>query len=183
MKEPVTNFDIDYKPLNASNAAIVREGDSTMETTVGVRIYSSTADTAKLGQDFNLLSNFVVFRPGEAQASIPVRMLANPLWTDMLSFVLELYPTGGDRWRKKEVTITPDYSKLTVHIVDHRFRGPFFPALPRITSTQPRGGVTAGQEDASSVFPLDCITVSVTHHKQITSSSLECDPSITSDRR
>lgn len=151
-----------------------------METTVGVHIYSPAADTAHLGRDFDLLSDFVVFRPGEAQASIPVRILATQLWTNTLSFVLELRPTGSDRWVKKEVTIAPDYSKLTVHIVDRQFRGPFFPALPRISSTRPPGGVTADQEDASSLFPLDCITVSVVHHKQITMSCLECAPSIAS---
>lgn len=151
-----------------------------METTVGVHIYSPAADTARVGRDFNLLSDFVVFRPGEVQASIPVRILATQQWTPTLSFVLELYPTVDNRWAKKEVTIDPDYSKLTVHIVDRQFRGPFFPALPRISSTQSPGGVTTGQVDASSLFPLDCITVSVVHHKQITMSCLECEPSIVS---
>lgn len=166
-EEPVTNFDVDYEPLNA---AIVREGDNTMNTTVGVRIYSPTLNTARPGTDFKLLSDVVVFRPGEVQASIPVRILATPMiWTEVLTFVLEIWPTGGGRWAKKETTINPDYSKLTVHIEDRRMRGPFFPALPVISSRKPDSLDLEDHQEGvlSALFPLICVTVSASHNKQI----------------
>ena len=157
--EPVTNFDVDHEALNA---VIVREGDNTMETMVGVRIYSPTANTAHLGQDFKLVSDVVVFRPGQVNAAIPVRVLATPAkWTVMLSFVLELQPTGGERWAKKETAIDPDNSKLTVRIDDRQMRGPFFPALPVINSSKGESFDQDQEEGVlSALFPLICRTVS-----------------------
>lgn len=165
--EPVTNFDIDNEPLTAT---IMREGDNTMETTVGVRIYSPTTNTAHLGQHFKLLSDVVVFRPGEVQASIPVRILATPtIWSKVLLFELELWPTEGNRWATRESTINPEYSKLRVHIKDRRFRGPFFPALPVISSTKHESYEDDNHQEGalSALFPLTCITVSAVHNKQV----------------
>ena len=178
--EPVTNFDIDNEPLNA---IIMRERDNTMETTVGVRIYSPTANTAYLGRDFELLSDVVVFRPGEVQASIPVRILATPMtWSEMkLLFELELWPVGGNRWTKRETAINPQYSKLAVLIEDQRFRGPFFPALPVISSTKREAYEDDNHQEGalSALFPLTCITVSAMHNNKLPYICLDCGPPMT----